>query len=475
MKKSYTPRPEVPKELLERYQAILYALTAQWTVSEAAEKVGIARNHFQTLMHRAMAGMVEALEPGKPGRKVTPESEKELRSQLETLERENERLRQRVETIDRLMGVASGILRGQVQTRGRGKKSKPAKEPGSSGNEPEDPDGEARKRIEEARQLRALGLKRALAAAIVGVAGSTMRRWELRARRGQRVCGRRGPRSSSKLSTEAAAEVEKLVRRMHGLCGADSLRMSVPGVSRRQAASVKSDTLRAMETERVAACTRVHVALPGVIRGADQLYVKCADGMRVALLSADGKVPYRTSACVLARYDAAETKRALEIDLNRNGAPLVYRLDRASAHRAPAVLDLLRAHKVLVLHGPPRYPQYYGQLERQNHEHQCWLARRMPVDGNDLDDAVLAHMLEALNGGWRRRSLGWHTAAEAWEARPPIDVDRDALRDEVTDRAARLRKHLEGNPDGMELARRLAIEQALVERKLISREAGGWC
>jgi hypothetical protein len=73
MKKSYTPRPEVPKEILERYQAILYALTAQWTVSEAAEKVGIARNHFQTLMHRAMAGMVEA----------SPERETERRRRAE--------------------------------------------------------------------------------------------------------------------------------------------------------------------------------------------------------------------------------------------------------------------------------------------------------------------------------------------------------------------------------------------------------
>jgi hypothetical protein len=475
MKKSYTPQPEVPKELLERYQAILYALTAHWTVSEAAEKVGLARNHFQTLMHRAMAGMVEALEPGKPGRKATPEAEKELQSRLETLERENERLRQRVETIDRLMGVASGILRGQVQTRGRGKKTRQAKDPGSSGNEPEDPDGEARQRIEEARQMRALGLKAALAAGIVGVAASTMRRWELRARRGLRLCGRRGPRSSRKLSSEAAAEVEKLVRRMHGLSGADSLRMSVPGVSRRQAASVKRDTLRAMEIERVAACTRVHVALPGVIRGADQLYARCADGMRVALLSADAKVAYRTSACVLARYDALETKRALEMDLNRSGAPLVYRLDRASAHRAPAVQDLLREHQVLVLHGPARYPQYYGQLEWQNREHQSWLEHGLLANGGELDDELLARMIETLNMSWRRRSLDWRTAAEVWQARPRIEVDRDELRDEVNDRAARLRAHLEGDPDGTELARRLAIEQALVERKLISREAGGWC
>jgi transposase len=474
MKKSYTPRPEVPQEILERYQAILYALTAQWTVSEAAERVGIARNHFQTLMHRAMAGMMEALEPGKPGRKARPEAEQELRSRLEALERENERLRQRVETIDRLMGVASGILRGQVQTRGRGKKSKPAKEPGSSGNEPEDPDGEARRRIEEAGQMRALGLKAGLAAGIVGVAASTMRRWGLRLRRGQRLCSRRGPRSSTKLSNEAAAEVEQIVRRMHGLCGADSLRMSVKGVSRRQAARIKGETVRQMEIERVAACTRIRVIVAGVLRGADQLYLKGKDLLHVALVCADASVSYRTSTSVLARYDAAEVKRVLEKDLAVNGVPLVYRLDRASCHDAPVVQDLLRANGVLLLHGPPYYPQYYGQLERQNREHRGWLWPLLPADAAELEEQ-LGGMRAALNGIWRRRSLGWRTAAEVWEARPPIEVDRDELRDEVSDRAARLREHLAGRPDAVELAGRLAIEQALMERKLISREAGGWC
>ena len=48
---------------------------------------------------------------------------------------------------------------------------------------------------------------------------------------------------------------------------------------------------------------------------------------------------------------------------------LVVRMDRAKAHRAPRVTALLDAHKVLVLHGPPRYPRFYGQLERQNREH----------------------------------------------------------------------------------------------------------
>jgi transposase InsO family protein len=185
-------------------------------------------------------------------------------------------------------------------------------------------------------------------------------------------------------------------------------------------------------------------------------------------------VPYRTSASVLKRYDAAEVKRVLEADLAVNGAPLVYRVDRASCHRAPAVLDLLRENKVLLLHGPPHYPQYYGQMERQNREHRAWLAPLTPEDDRELGED-LAEMCAALNGTWRRPSLAWRTALDLWRARLPVPVDRDELREEVSARAARIRAHLEEQPDAVELATRLAIEQALEERRLISREAGGWC
>src|SRR5262249_20196448 len=56
------------------------------------------------------------------------------------------------------------------------------------------------------------------------------------------------------------------------------------------------------------------------------------------------------------------------------GAPLVCRLDRARQHHTAAVLAALRRHGVLILHGPPHCPRYYGPLERQNREHRQWLA-----------------------------------------------------------------------------------------------------
>ncbi len=81
-------------------------------------------------------------------------------------------------------------------------------------------------------------------------------------------------------------------------------------------------------------------------------------------------------------------------------------------------------------------------------------------------------MCAALNGAWPRRTLGWKTATEVWNARQRIDVDRDALRDEVKDRAARLRREIDIQDDRAE---RFAIEAALTQRQLLRRSAGGWC
>ncbi len=220
-----------------------------------------------------------------------------------------------------------------------------------------------------------------------------------------------------------------------------------------------------MERERVQGCARLRVLQPGVIRGVDQLY----EGPRTALIASDGSTPFRTTARLIERYDSDHVAHVLEEDLQRHGAPLVYRMDRASCHRTAQVRAVLEAHGVLLLHGPARYPQFYGQHERQNREHRAWLA------GRELTDELLQEMMACLNGSWRRRSLNWNTASDRWAARGVPGVDRCTLRLEVEDRTARLSEQLRNHRDRLELARRRAIEQALMHRGLISREAGGWC
>src|ERR1700704_4813911 len=140
-KKTYTPIPEVPEALRQRYQVMLQVLSGELTVSEGARRLGLSRNYFQTLMHEGLAGMIKGLTPKPAGRPAKPEREAELEAEAERLRRENERLRKRVETIDRLLGVASEVLQGRTAPARERKTAKTTK-PG--GNNDEDPEPEAR-------------------------------------------------------------------------------------------------------------------------------------------------------------------------------------------------------------------------------------------------------------------------------------------------------------------------------------------
>ena len=253
---------------------------------------------------------------------------------------------------------------------------------------------------------------------------------------------------------------------MRGLIGAETLRHRVPGLTRRVAAAIKTDTCRAVERERRADAEHLTLTAPGILRAFDAMDLGRRNGF--VLVAADGCVPYRTSWAFTSRYNGPAVAEILRRDFDTNGAPLVLRMDRARAHDVPAVRDLLDRDGVLELHGPAYYAPYYGQLERQNREHRQW----MNAPGGPVD---LDNMMAALNGRWRRSTLGWSTAEELWKRRPVIDVDRNALAEDVHDRATRLRYALHVPSRPQDMAWRIAVKQALVQRGLLKVEKGGWC
>jgi hypothetical protein len=469
---TYTPAPAMDPDVAPRAQAVLKVITQQWTVTQAAAEVGMSRNRFQTLMHRSIAAALEELGQKPAGRPARPARQKELEDENTRLRRENAHLSDRVGTIDRLLGVASDMIKGRITTSGRQVKTKPSSSSTSSsgtegGSEPEDPDGAARRKLAAAVEMRRLGLVPTLAAAVVGMSTQTVRRWAAAARSGCLLLRRRGP-SRTVPDPILAAKAVEIIHALGGMVGAESLGRST-GLSRRQAATVKAGELTAMERERKAACTHVLVSAPGIVRGFDQMYVWTEEGWRFPLVSADGAVPYRTSILVAETYDEDAVCAALENDIARNGAPLVWRRDRFSAHRTDRVARLLDSHGILALQGPAHYPRFYGQLERQNREHRSWLGRLGVLRAPTLQPACDS-MLVALNDTWRRRSLGWRTATEAWSARrSPSPAQRDSFRQEVYDRAARIERHLDHDND---LAMRLAIEQALQQRGYLRLERG---
>lgn len=469
--KTYTPAPQVPARQLERLSVILEVLAGSRTVSEGARQLQLSRNHFQSLLHRGLEGLVQAIDARPSGRPAKPEKLAQLESELARLRRENARLQDQVDTTGRVLQAASGLLQARIRPSARQVRVKRA--PGNPNEGDPEPDARCRRKLEQVEQMRRVGVTAAMAASMAGVHASTIRRWRSRERRGEPLVRRRG-QVARPIAQQHCRRAAELVRRLHGLVGADTLRHSVEGISRREAARVKAQTLTEMERERKGALIRVTVTTPGVMRGMDAMYLPTREGRLYALFSADAAVPYRTAVKTGPRYDAGLVARALEADIEANEAPLVYRMDRAAAHGAPAVRALLRAHGVLVLHGPPRCPRFYGQHERQNREHRTW-APDLALLPYERAEECLAEALLAVNRFWRRRTLGWRTAYEVWAERPRLDVDRNALREEVCERAARIGQELERGGKPADLAERLAIEQALQTRGFLRQEPGGWC
>jgi hypothetical protein len=218
----------------------------------------------------------------------------------------------------------------------------------------------------------------------------------------------------------------------------------------------------------------VDILVAGVVRGFDALFAPTSDGLRPVLVSGDAAVPYRTQLEVFQSYDELSVAAALEADFEGNGPPLVLRMDRAAQHSAPRVNAVLDHHGVLVLHGPPHCPRYYGQLERQNREHRAWLISLGLITVDELVREC-ALMRIAFNEALPRRSLAWKSAADIWCSRPKLNVDRLAFREEVEQHRRNIeeQKTKEWSYEGA--AQRFAIEAALTQKGLLLRERGGWC
>jgi transposase-like protein len=456
---SYQPQGDVPEELTLRHALVMEVLARRMSISEAAEKLGIARVNMQTLVHRVQTAITETVAPQPTGPKPTPPRERALAAELTQAQKRIVKLEAQLLAMDDMLGTAGEIIR---QLRGlppksgasssrRSRRSRIASTTSDDGEpEPSSSRMPLSLMTRVATRVATRPEVTGRAARALGVRPHTIRRLRRRLACGQPLLMRRGGRRVTPTTAQEHA-LRDQVRTLRGLAGADSLARSVAGVSRRAAAAVKRDELAAMERERQAACGRVLVTVPGVIRGFDAMHLD--DGY--ALVAADAAVAFRTSVTLVPTYDTPHVAHVLDADFDQHGPPLVVRLDRARCHQTPAVLSVLKRHGVLLLHGPAHHPGYYGQLERQNREHRDWLARDERVS-----PATIAAMTTALNAIWRRPTLGWRTAAEEWADRPRLLDDRKELDDDVNRRAA----HLRGKGLASDLAMRLAIEQALIER-----------
>jgi hypothetical protein len=89
--------------------AILEAFSGEIGVSEAAELLGVSLSRYYQLESRALAAMLQAMEPRKRGLQKTPAREiQALRAQKRALEQELRRHQSLLRAANRSLGLVSG-------------------------------------------------------------------------------------------------------------------------------------------------------------------------------------------------------------------------------------------------------------------------------------------------------------------------------------------------------------------------------
>jgi hypothetical protein len=312
-----------------------------------------------------------------------------------------------------------------------------------------------------------------IVALVLGVAVCTLRRYARRAATGEELVSRRGPSPRSCVDTSLVADVTTLLDETRGLMGAVSLSKKTGG-SRRDCARIKTKVLTDRERSRKQRSLQVRVSKPGIMRSFDQLYVHI-DGIKcILLICADACIPYRTTIALVSRYDAVSVARVIARDIIRYGAPLFWRMDRAKSHMTRLVMEVLEHWGVLPLFGPPRYPGFYGQMERMNREHRDWLSRGPSLSAGNIERET-AEMRRVLNEVMIRPTLNYRTAADEWADRVTPHVDRKQLREEVLDLAAGSYAELHDQKDALWLSWRRAIETRMTQMGMLTIRRGQWC
>ncbi len=207
---TYKPAPEPPTDpaMRRRYDAIMSVLAQTQTVTAAAASLDMSRNHFQTILHRVIEAIIEAMTPKPARRPAKPAREAELEAELARVKAELTALKTHSEMINRMMGALTSIASGREpspRSRGRSKKTKPSEDP--------EPATTVHQTVTTMRDAK---VPRTMCARLLGVSLATVGRM---LRQPQPVARMRNRWSDDR----ACQRVRDIVRATHGLVGAASL------------------------------------------------------------------------------------------------------------------------------------------------------------------------------------------------------------------------------------------------------------
>ena len=180
-------------------------------------------------------------------------------------------------------------------------------------------------------------------------------------------------------------------------------------------------------------CGAHHLAAPGILRGFDAMELRPPWTRATPSSPPTAACPSGPPGLHPARYDGPAVAEILRRDFDTTARRSSSAWTARRAHDVPAVANSCDANGVLALHGPPiTRATTVSSNARTASIGSGWTP---PPERHDLDT-----MMAALNGRWRRSTLGWSTAEESGRQAPVIDVDRNALAEDVHERAARLRR-----------------------------------
>jgi Integrase core domain len=265
-----------------------------------------------------------------------------------------------------------------------------------------------------------LGLSLSEAAARLGLALRTLRRWQASWRQRclpVRGRGRAAHRAERPLRNRALA----LIGLLGAGVGVPTLQALCPGLARRETADLLR-RYRLVWRRRHRLLSRVlHWTQPGTVWAIDFAEPPLPiDGYGRLLAVRDLASGYQLLWLPVPDESATQAVLALEGLFRAHGSPLVLKSDNGSAFISGELATLLQGWQVWQLYSPPRMPRYNGSCEAgigsmktRTHHHA---ARNGRPGEWTCDDAEVAR-LEA-NQTARPRRLFGTTPEEAWLGRP---------------------------------------------------------
>jgi hypothetical protein len=246
---------------------------------------------------------------------------------------------------------------------------------------------------------RALGL---------GLPGSTIRRWQQRAREHRPLLQAPGPKKSPAPDWPALlAQVKSLRhvrRRSHGTGALYAAQRD--HISRRHLGQL----VQRERDQQLDHMKRIHWLRPGLTWSIDATSYQ---GSKLIPLH-DLASRYRFAPLVASVEDGRQIAAFLDAAFRQHGPPLFLKRDNGSPFNCVFVENVLVEHGVLPLNNPPHYPRYNGAMEKSLGDFKRALSTRLITPAEDrLLVAAVESTTHDLNHR-PRRCLGGKTACEVY-------------------------------------------------------------